>query len=86
MLTNGSDKVRTLGQATCRLTTETVSAILNPAGGCGARGDLGQLAPRKKLLKSLSGFPELSETLLALFGTEGFLFYPPPRCPIRLRR
>ena len=42
--------------------------------GCGARGDLGQLAPRKKLLKSLSGFPELSETLLALFGTEGFLF------------
>ena len=42
--------------------------------GCGARGDLGQLAPRKKLLKSTSSFPELSETLLALFGTEGFLF------------
>jgi len=42
--------------------------------GCGARGDLGQLAPRKKLLKSLTSFPELSETLLALFGTEGFLF------------
>ena len=26
--------------------------------GCGARGDLGQLAPRKKLLKSTSSFPE----------------------------
>src|SRR5262249_8973771 len=51
--------------------------------GCGARGDLGQLAPRKKLLKSTSSFPELSETLLALFGTEGFLFLP-PRCPFSL--
>jgi hypothetical protein len=42
--------------------------------GCGARGDLGQLAPRKKLLKSCRVSQSFSETLLALFGTEGFLF------------
>ena len=43
--------------------------------GCGGRGDLGQLAPRKKLLKSCRASQSISETLLALFGTEGFLFY-----------
>src|SRR5215831_7133900 len=42
--------------------------------GCGARGDLGQLAPRKKLLKSCRASQSISETLLALFGTEGFSF------------
>jgi hypothetical protein len=56
------------------LTSLAVRRIKRVAGSGGARGDLGQLAPRKKLLKSLTGFPELSETLLALFGTEGFLF------------
>jgi hypothetical protein len=41
-----------------------------------AEGYLEQLSQRKKLLKSLTSLPQLSVTLLALFGTEGFLFYP----------
>ena len=72
----------------------TVIALDNPlfftqdfySRGCGARGDLGQLAPRKKLLKSCRVSQSFSETLLALFGTEGFFFLFPPRCPFRLRR
>src|SRR5260370_26073188 len=40
------------------------------------RGDLGQLAPRKKLLKSFSSFPEDFLRPSEHFGTEGFSFLP----------
>ena len=49
------------------------------------RGDLGQLAPRKKLLKSFSSFPEDFLRPSEHFGTEGFSFSP-PRCPNRIPR
>jgi len=39
------------------------------------RGDLGQLAPRKKLLKSFSSFPEDFLRPSEHFGTEGFSFF-----------
>ena len=38
------------------------------------RGDLGQLAPRKKLLKGFSSFPEDFLRPSEHFGTEGFSF------------
>src|ERR1700760_917608 len=41
------------------------------------RGDLGQLAPRKKLLKSFRAFLEDFLRSLQAFGTEGFLFLAP---------
>jgi len=44
--------------------------------GCGARGDLGQLAPRKKLLKSTSSFPELSENPPCTLWHGGIFIYP----------
>jgi hypothetical protein len=40
------------------LTGFLFSSIKEGSRGCGARGDLRQLAPRKKLLKSWSSFPE----------------------------
>jgi hypothetical protein len=39
------------------------------------RGDLGQLAPRKKLLKSFSSFPEDFLRPSEHFGTEGFFVF-----------
>jgi hypothetical protein len=45
------------------------------------RGDLGQLAPRKKLLKSFRAFLEDFLRSLQAFGTEGFLFGPLPADP-----
>src|SRR5207244_11534580 len=47
------------------------------------RGDLGQLAPRKKLLKSFSSFLEDFLRPSEHFGTEGFSFLP-PCCPNRI--
>jgi hypothetical protein len=41
------------------------------------RGDLGQLAPRKKLLKSFRAFLEDFLRSLQAFGTEGFSFLAP---------
>jgi hypothetical protein len=50
------------------LTSFPARRIKRVAGSGGARGDLGQLAPRKKLLKSFSSIPErFSETLRALW-------------------
>src|SRR5260370_36655352 len=40
------------------------------------RGDLGQLAPRKKLLKSVSSFPDDFLRHYEHFGAEGFSFLP----------
>src|SRR5882724_874388 len=77
-----------------RLTSLLFSSIKDVAAVCGGlagggrpkRGDLGQLAPRKKLLKSFSSFPEdflrPSEHSLA---RRAFCFLP-PRCPHRHRR
>ena len=45
------------------------------------RGDLGQLAPRKKLLKSFRAFLEDFLRSLQAFGTEGFLFLSLPADP-----
>jgi hypothetical protein len=45
------------------------------------RGDLGQLAPRKKLLKSFRAFLEDFLRSLQAFGKEGFLFGPLPADP-----
>jgi hypothetical protein len=39
------------------------------------RGDLGQLAPRKKLLKSFRAFLEDFLRSLQAFGTEGFFVF-----------
>ena len=41
------------------------------------RGDLGQLAPRKKLLKSFRAFLEDFLRSLQAFGTEGFFVFGP---------
>ena len=41
------------------------------------RGDLGQLAPRKKLLKSFRAFLEDFLRSLQAFGTEGFFILAP---------
>jgi len=56
------------------LTTATNSGINNTAAVAATRGDLGQLAPRKKLLKSFSSFPEDFLRPSEHFGTEGFSF------------
>jgi hypothetical protein len=44
------------------------------------RGDLGQLAPRKKLLKSFRAFLEDFLRSLQAFGAEGFFVFWPPPC------
>src|SRR5216684_2866947 len=64
------------------LTSATDSGINNTAAVAATRGDLGQLAPRKKLLKSFSSFPENLLRPSEHFGTEGFSFLP-PCCPNR---
>ena len=58
------------------LTSATRSGINNRAAVAATRGDLGQLAPRKKLLKSFSSFPEDFLRPSEHFGTEGFSFLP----------
>ena len=58
------------------LTSANPSAINNKAAVAATRGDLGQLAPRKKLLKSFSSFPEDFLRPSEHFGTEGFSFLP----------
>jgi hypothetical protein len=58
------------------LTSETHSGIKGEAAVAATRGDLGQLAPRKKLLKSFSSFPEDFLRPSEHFGTEGFSFLP----------
>jgi hypothetical protein len=57
------------------LTSATGSGINNTAAVAATRGDLGQLAPRKKLLKSFSSFPEDFLRPSEHFGTEGFSFF-----------
>jgi hypothetical protein len=52
------------------------SGIKEEAAVAATRGDLGQLAPRKKLLKSFSSFPEDFLRPSEHFGTEGFSFVP----------
>jgi len=67
-----------------RLTSPKPSAINNIAAVAASRllcsrttrGDLGQLAPRKKLLKSFSSFLEDFLRPSEHFGTEGFSFLP----------
>src|SRR2546430_1561582 len=58
------------------LTSDTDSGINKTAAVAATRGDLGQLAPRKKLLKSFSSFPEDFLRPSKHFGTEGFSFLP----------
>jgi hypothetical protein len=48
--------------------------IKEEAAVAATRGDLGQLAPRKKLLKSFSSFLEDFLRPSEHFGTEGFSF------------
>jgi hypothetical protein len=48
------------------LTSPSVSSIKREAAVAVTRGDLGQLAPRKKLLKSEKSFQKVPETLQAL--------------------
>ena len=48
------------------LTSPCFSRIKEAAAVAATRGDLGQLAPRKKLLKSEKSFQKVSETLQAL--------------------
>src|SRR3981189_580936 len=67
------------------LTSATGSGINNRAAVAATRGDLGQLAPRKKLLKSFSSFLEDFLRPSEHFGTEGFSFLP-PCCPNRIPR
>jgi hypothetical protein len=62
------------------LTSAHGSGINDVAAVAATRGDLGQLAPRKKLLKSFSSFPEDFLRPSEHFGTEGFSFLP-PCCP-----
>ena len=62
------------------LTSTAGSGINNTAAVAATRGDLGQLAPRKKLLKSFSSFLEDFLRPSEHFGTEGFSFLP-LRCP-----
>src|SRR5216683_2564333 len=58
------------------LTSAAGSGINNKAAVAATRGDLGQLAPRKKLLKSFSSFPEDFLRPSEHFGAEGFSFLP----------
>jgi len=58
------------------LTSAAGSGINNEAALAATRGDLGQLAPRKKLLKSFSSFPEDFLRPSEHFGAEGFSFLP----------
>jgi hypothetical protein len=58
------------------LTSLNPSAIKGIAAVAATRGDLGQLAPRKKLLKSFSSFLEDFLRPSEHFGTEGFSFLP----------
>ena len=59
-----------------RLTLDMRSGIKEEAAVAATRGDLGQLAPRKKLLKSFSSFPEDFLRPSEHFGAEGFSFLP----------
>jgi hypothetical protein len=56
------------------LTSSNPSGIKELAAVAATRGDLGQLAPRKKLLKSFSSFLEGFLRPSEHFGTEGFSF------------
>ena len=58
------------------LTSAAGSGINNIAAVAATRGDLGQLAPRKKLLKSFSSFLEDFLRPSEHFGAEGFSFLP----------
>jgi hypothetical protein len=52
------------------------SGIKELAAVAATRGDLGQLAPRKKLLKSFSSFPENFLRPSEHFGAEVFSLLP----------
>jgi hypothetical protein len=58
------------------LTFRLELGIKDEAAVAATRGDLGQLAPRKKLLKSFSSFLEDFLRPSEHFGTEGFSFLP----------
>src|SRR6266568_3200330 len=64
------------GDPAVALTSAIDSGINNKAAVAATRGDLGQLAPRKKLLKSFSSFPEDFLRPSEHFGTEGLSFLP----------
>jgi hypothetical protein len=68
------------------LTSPNPSGIKGLAAVAATRGDLGQLAPRKKLLKSFSSFPEDFLRPSEHFGTEGFSFLPLPAALIEIPR
>jgi hypothetical protein len=61
---------------TALLTSAAGSGINKGAAVAATRGDLGQLAPRKKLLKSFSSFLEDFLRPSEHFGTEGFSLHP----------
>jgi hypothetical protein len=61
------------------LTSPCFSRIKEAAAVAATRGDLGQLAPRKKLLKSEKSSQKLSETLQALW--QGGFFISPSLLP-----
>jgi hypothetical protein len=61
------------------LTSPCFSRIKEAAAVAATRGDLGQLAPRKKLLKARR-VPRNFLRPSKHFGKEGFSF-PPPCCP-----
>jgi hypothetical protein len=65
------------------LTSAAGSGINIEAAVAATRGDLGQLAPRKKLLKSFSSFPEDFLRPSEHFGAEGFLVSPLPAALIK---
>jgi len=65
-----------LSRTNSPLTSPNPSAIKEIAAVAATRGDLGQLAPRKKLLKSFSSFLEDFLRPSEHFGTEGFSFLP----------
>src|SRR5450432_13128 len=68
----------TPSSAESRLTSFPVRRINKVAGSGGARGDLGQLAPRKKLLKSFGrASQKFSETLRRTLARRVFQFSPP---------
>jgi hypothetical protein len=67
----------TQGFVMATLTSAAYSGINDIAAVAATRGDLGQLAPRKKLLKSFSSFPEDFLRPSEHFGTEGFSFSLP---------
>src|SRR4030081_3411130 len=75
-----SKKVGVNGGISFILTIVSASSINRLAADAASRGDLGRLAPRKKLLKSGRVHRKYLLRSLQLFRLGGF-FYSPPGCP-----